>query len=178
MVKKKSVKKRKKVSKKKKTTKKVVNKPRISSQSVEIKMQPILVDNFVALQKVMVNLADKLGNVSTKIEKLLDLFEISAKTLAKKDFKLTGEKNPEVLEKLGELSEQNKIIARGLTLIHETAPTPIPIPTPKSIPGPIPTPQPVPIPTPTPESIKTPALKTEEYKKSTPFKPLNLKTSK
>ena len=131
-------------------------------------MQPILVDNFIALQKVMINLANKLDDVSTKMEKLLDLFELSAKTLAKKDFKLAGEGSPEVLKKLGELSEQNKIIARGLTLMHEAAPAPMPIQAP----------QPVPVSAPSAPPIPTPSLKTEEYKKSIPFKPLKTQTSK
>ena len=163
--KKKSVKKKKKPLKKK-TSKKSVKKPRVSTQKVAIEMQPVLVNNFVALQKVMVSLASKLDDVSMKMQKLLDLFELSAKTLAKKDFKLAGETSPEVLKKLGELSEQNKVIAKGLTMIPEA---------PATMPMPAPVPQPVPIPTPTP--TKTPAPK-EQYKKSTPFKPLKPKTSK
>ena len=166
MAKKKSVKKKKKNFKKKKTTKKTIKKPRISSQKVEIKMQPVLVDNFVALQKVMVNLANKLDDVSIKMAKLLDLFEVSAKTLAKKDFKLAGETSPEVLKKLGELSEQNKVIARGLTMIHEAAPVSMPVPAP------------VPVPTPTPTPTTKAPAPTEEYKRSAPFKPLKSKTSK
>jgi hypothetical protein len=167
MAKKKSVKKKssKKKTKKKKTTKKSIKKPRVSTQKVAIEMQPVLVNNFVALQKVMVSLASKLDDVSIKMQKLLDLFELSAKTLAKKDFKLAGETSPEVLKKLGELSEQNKVIAKGLTMIHE-APAPMPAPTPQPVPrpGPMPTPAPT-----TPPG---------EYKKSTPFKPLKPKTSK
>jgi len=165
MAKKKSVKKKssKKKTKKKKTTKKSIKKPRVSTQRVAIEMQPVLVNNFVALQKVMVSLASKLDDVSIKMQKLLDLFELSAKTLAKKDFKLAGETSPEVLKKLGELSEQNKVIAKGLTMIHE-APRPMPAPQPVPGPGPIPAPAPT-----TPPG---------EYKKSTPFKPLKPKTSK
>jgi len=170
--KKKTVKK-KKISKKKvkkKTIKKTTPKPKVSTQSVEIKMQPILVDNFIALQKVMINLANKLDDVSTKMEKLLDLFETSAKTLAKKEFKLAGETNPEVIKKLGELSEQNKIIARGLTLLHETA---APAPTPTPIPVPVPTSAPLPAPIkPTGPKLPPTGKPEEEYKKSTPFKPL------
>ena len=147
-------------AKKKKSVKKTkkAKKRTVSSQSVEIKMQPVLVDNFVSLQKVMVNLANKFDNLNTQIIKLLDLFEISAKSLAKKDFKLGQEEsNKEVLNKLGELSEQNKIIAKGLTLIHESIPRET-------------TPQIMPMP-----SAQMPALKkpeTEEYKKSGSFKPL------
>jgi len=53
----------------------------------------------------------------------LELFEISAKTLAEKDIKLDtgkkGEEDKKVVEKLGVLLDQNKIIARSLTLLHE-----------------------------------------------------------
>ena len=170
MAKKKSVKKKKpkKHSKTKVSKKKTTKKSKVSSQIVQVKMEPVLVDNFIALQKVMVNLASKLDGVTIKIEKLLDLFETSAKTLAKKDFKLAGESSPEVLKKLGELSEQNKIIAKGLTMIHEKTPAPAPMPT---MP-PIPTPMPTPAPSNTPMPARTP----EEYKKSAPFKPLKSKS--
>ena len=46
------------------------------------------------------------------------MFEISAKSLAEKDFDF-GKDNKEILEKLNELIGQNKTIARGVTLIHE-----------------------------------------------------------
>jgi len=79
----------------------------------------ILVENFVSLQKVMTNLSFKFDELSTQISKLLELFEISARTIA--------ERNPErergsvnVEEKLSSLIDQNKVIARGLTLLHET----------------------------------------------------------
>lgn len=82
----------------------------------------ILVENFVALQKVMTNLSLKFDGLTSQISKLLELFEISAKNLAHKDF--TNEKgnknNKEMMIKLDELVGQNKTIARGLTLMHES----------------------------------------------------------
>lgn len=80
-----------------------------------------LVENFIALQKVMVNLSVKFDDLTNKISKLLDLFEISAKSLAKKDFKMEkpGRDEEKVMQKLDNLAEQNKIIARGLTLMHD-----------------------------------------------------------
>jgi hypothetical protein len=147
---------------KKKRTLNVKN-PKVSIERVKVEMQPVLVENFIALQKVMINLANKLDDVSTKVEKLLDLFELSAKTLAKKDFKLAGEASPEIIKKLGEISEQNKIIAKGLTLLHETA-----------VPTQIHVPMPMPAPTFRP---RTPEGPEEEYKRSASFKPLKPKTS-
>ncbi len=112
-------------SPKRKSPKKAIKIKRETLEKVQVQIQPILVDNFVALQKVMVNLATKFDSLNSQLTKLLEIFEMSAKTLAKKGFKLEsseGKGNEEVLERLGELSEQNKIIARGLTLIHETVP--------------------------------------------------------
>jgi len=81
----------------------------------------ILVENFVALQKVMTNLSLKFDNLASQISKLLELFEISAKSLAEKNSGLGGSvKNEGMIEKLDNLLEQNKVIARGLTLLHES----------------------------------------------------------
>ncbi len=83
--------------------------------------QKSLNDNFIALQKVMTNLAIKFDSLSSQISQLLNLFEISAKALAEKDFDFekSNKDNKKIIEKLDTLSEQNKIIARGLTLMHE-----------------------------------------------------------
>lgn len=81
----------------------------------------MLVENFVALQKVMTNLSIKFDNLADQISKLLELFEISAKALAEKEFNLEkGDKSTKkIIEKIDTLLEQNKLIARGLTLMHE-----------------------------------------------------------
>ncbi len=94
--------------------KKEVVKKKVSQDSESV--EQVLIENFVSLQKVMTNLAVKFESLSTQISKLLELFEISAKSLAEKDFSI-GEK--EVSQKLDNLLEQNKIIARGITLLHE-----------------------------------------------------------
>lgn len=77
--------------------------------------EKILVENFVALQKVMVDLSEKFTNLSSQLSQLLKLFEISAKTLAEKGL----EDNQEIVKKLDALLDQNKIIAKGITLLHE-----------------------------------------------------------
>ncbi len=81
-----------------------------------IKMDKVLIENFVSLQRVMTNLAVKFDNLSGQISKLLELFEISAKTLAEKGYSTEDKK---VAEKLDNLLEQNKIIAKGIVLLHE-----------------------------------------------------------
>ena len=45
-----------------------------------------LIENFVLIQRVMVNLSGKIDNLTNQISKLLELFEISAKALAEKNF--------------------------------------------------------------------------------------------
>jgi len=121
---KKVVKKKKTVSKKKTTPKKktvkkpVIRTPKISKD--DAKLGRVLIENFVGLQKVMVNLSVKFDDLSNKISKLLELFEISAKTLAEKDLTIekTARDDTRIIKEIGNLSEQNKVIARGLTLMH------------------------------------------------------------
>ncbi|HKL24045.1 MAG TPA: hypothetical protein VJ912_01785 [Candidatus Nanoarchaeia archaeon] len=87
-----------------------------------------LINNFVSFQKVMTNLTEKFDKLSSQMSKLLELFEESARSLAEKDYKEEKqgkadkeemEKKKEIVEKLESVLEQNKIIARGLTLMHE-----------------------------------------------------------
>ena len=121
---KKVVKKKKAVSKKKTTSKKknkkkpVIKSPKISKD--DAKLGRVLIENFVGLQKVMVNLSVKFDDLSNKISKLLELFEISAKALAEKDLTVekTARDDTQIMKEMGNLSEQNKVIARGLTLMH------------------------------------------------------------
>lgn len=112
-----------KVSKKKKAPSlqvKKVSSERITNSNVE----RILVENFVALQKVMVNLSVKIEDLTTKTSKLFELFELSAKSLAEKDSEAgqVEKDDKEMIGKLDNLFEQNKVIARGLTLLHEREP--------------------------------------------------------
>jgi len=97
----------------------VVSKSSANSLNVE----KALIENFIALQKVMTNLAIKLDNLSTKTGKLLDLFEISAKAIAEKDLSLDGGPSKKVVAdmsgKLDKLLDQNKVLAKGVSLLHE-----------------------------------------------------------
>lgn len=88
----------------------------------EITIEKALIENFVGLQKVMVNLSSKFDNLANQIAKLLELFEISAKALARKDFGIEkGEKDSEkIIEKIDNLSKQAGLIGKGLVLIHES----------------------------------------------------------
>ena len=104
----------------KKIIRKAVKKPIIRTSS-EVRAERVLVENFVSLQRVMVNLSAKFDNLATQISKLLELFEISAKALAEKETGLPRENlgDKRVIEKLDNLTDQNKILARGVALLHE-----------------------------------------------------------
>ena len=87
----------------------------------EIKVERELIENFIGLQKVMLTLSAKFEALSSQISRLLDLFEISAKTLAKKEFSYSGDLDAKrIMEKLDNISQQAGLIGRGLALIHET----------------------------------------------------------
>ena len=62
----------------------------------------------------------KFDDLTRRIDRLLDIFEISAKALAEKevDFNKPAD-NKEIIEKLNNLLDQNKTIARGVALVHE-----------------------------------------------------------
>ncbi len=114
---KKGVKKSKTTKQKKEGSK--VNKAKIGRDAE--KLNELLIENFVNLQKVLTNLSIKFDNLADQIAKLLQLFEISAKSFADKLSTTVPEieKDKEFLEKLNRLLEQNKVIAKGLTLMEE-----------------------------------------------------------
>lgn len=87
----------------------------------EIKVEKALMDNFIGLQKVMVNLSSKFDNLANQISKLLELFEISARAMAVKDFSAEKEnkESKQIIEKLDKISEHAGLIGKGLVLIHE-----------------------------------------------------------
>ena len=89
------------------------------SNSSTYKVDKILIENFVALQKVMANFSKKFDELSKQMSKLLQLFEISAKSFAQKDFTLESPDTKKLSQKMDNLLEQNKTIAKGLALMHE-----------------------------------------------------------
>ncbi len=97
----------------------VVKKTKAVSSQGEVRVEKVLVENFVSLQHVMTNLAVKFENLSGQISKLLELFEISAKALAEKGALGDERADKRAAEKLDTLLEQTKVIAKGLALLHE-----------------------------------------------------------
>ena len=86
-------------------------------------MEQALIDNFINLQRVLTNLSVKFDELSGNIQKLLQLFEISAKSFAEKHPGKENEKQAEVdkeyLKKLDSLLDQNKTIAKGIMMMEE-----------------------------------------------------------
>jgi len=96
-------------------------------------LEQALINNFTNLQKVLTNLSIKFEELSNNMSKLLQLFEISAKSFAEKysgkleelekptkeEMQKQKELDKKYLEKLDSLLNQNKIIAKGIMLMEE-----------------------------------------------------------
>lgn len=81
-------------------------------------IEEALIDNFVKMQKVLTNLTIKFEVLSDQISKLLQLFEIAARSFVQKqDDKIKDDRD--FLKKLDTMLDQNRTIAKGLTLIEE-----------------------------------------------------------
>lgn len=100
----------------KKTTKKAIKK-RVTSKRTESK----LVEHTLALQKHNLNLIEKVEGLTGRIDAMLQLFESAADALAQKELQVREEdqNTKKMLERLDLLFEQNKIIAKGITLVHD-----------------------------------------------------------
>lgn len=77
-----------------------------------------IIKNLVELQKVHTNLAEKFDKLSNEISHLLTLFEITARTFTK-NAPIGEEKDREFLEKIDRLLDQNKVLAKGITIMEE-----------------------------------------------------------
>lgn len=85
-----------------------VEKPKKKRRRTSAKTVDILVENFVSLQKVMVEMSLKIENLSEQIKDLLDLFEKSARTFSEKEGARIAPEDKEFLDKLDRLIELNK----------------------------------------------------------------------
>ena len=106
----------------KKTGKKKYKKTKKQSHT-----EKVLINNFISLQKVLTNLVVKFDELSTNMSKLLQLFEISAKSFVEKynpkeigiEPQKTEKDDKELLKKLDSLLDQNKTIAKGILLMED-----------------------------------------------------------
>lgn len=114
------------VTRKKATKKRAPAKRKSSNKQKSSKATPrisradnLLLQNFVSLQQVIVDLSIKLNDLSSNMSQLLKLFEVSAEALVKNDFNVGGQSNKEIVDRLNILLEQNKLVARGISLMGE-----------------------------------------------------------
>ena len=96
----------------------MVIKKKMGKKESENNIEELLIENFVALQSAFSKMAQKMDNLTGNISRLLDLFEKSAKEFVGNQGTLTKE-DKEFIEKLDKLIDQNKVIAKGLTLMDE-----------------------------------------------------------
>jgi len=90
-------------------------------------LEQTLIDNFTSLQKVLTNLVIKFDGLSTNMSKLLQLFEISAKSFVEthptreheNGKKEDRKEDKEFIKKLDSLLDQNKTIAKGILLMED-----------------------------------------------------------
>lgn len=90
-----------------------------TSETKKSNIEHVLVQNLVELQKVHTHLAERIDKLSTQISELLALFEMAARSFAQQPVNKVAEKDKDFLDKVDKLLEQNKTIAKGLTLMEE-----------------------------------------------------------
>lgn len=78
-----------------------------------------LLHNLVELQKVHMTLIEKFDRMSKQMSDLLTLFEMAARSFAVHPANQTSEKDKEFLDKIDRLLDQNKTIAKGLTMMED-----------------------------------------------------------
>ncbi|PIN92755.1 hypothetical protein COU54_05850 [Candidatus Pacearchaeota archaeon CG10_big_fil_rev_8_21_14_0_10_31_24] len=78
-----------------------------------------IIENLVELQKVQTNLSEKFDKLTEQLTSLLGLFEMAARSFAENPENKIAEKDKEFLDKVDRLLDQNKTIAKGLTLVEE-----------------------------------------------------------
>lgn len=107
--------------KKKKTRKrKSSSKSKSSTKKVDREIEHAILQNLVELQKVQTGMSEKFSHLAKEISSLLALFEVTARNFAKnipENDQFTKDK--EFLDKIDKLLDQNKTLAKGLTIMEE-----------------------------------------------------------
>ena len=109
----------------KKTVKKVVRvKEIVNAAPKELPKTTIdlVIENSIALQKVVTELAVNIKKMSLDISEMLELFKESAKSLSseKADEEIKKSDLDELKSRIDELIDQNKIIAKGILLLESS----------------------------------------------------------
>lgn len=82
-------------------------------------LEHAILKNLVELQKIHTDVAEKFDKLAKEISQMLALFELAARSFAKNAPTADIEKDKEFLEKIDKLLDQNKVLAKGLTLMEE-----------------------------------------------------------
>ncbi len=98
--------------------KKKVNR-KIEEGEKQESIEEAVLKNLISLQKINTDLAEKFDRLAKEISTLLGLFEVTAKNFSKHIALGEYEKDKEFLEKIDKLLDQNKTLAKGLTLMEE-----------------------------------------------------------
>ena len=91
----------------------------LSAQSNKSGIEQKILENLVELQKVHTSLAERFDKLAGEISKLLTLFEMAARSFAEQPANQVAERDKDFLDKVDRLLEQNKTIAKALTLVEE-----------------------------------------------------------
>ena len=104
-----------------KPNRKAARSPPASRGFSNAELEKMLINNFTHLQKIQTNLTIKLEELTEKIARLLNLFEISAKSFIEKQGIGTGltKEDKAFLQKLDKVAEQNQTIAKALTIMEQ-----------------------------------------------------------
>jgi hypothetical protein len=81
--------------------------------------EELLIENFVGLQRAMINLSMKFENLSDNISKLLNVFEISARDYMINKGRQTPEVDRDLLNRINMLVDQNKNIMGSIRALDE-----------------------------------------------------------
>ena len=81
--------------------------------------EELLIENFVGLQRAMINLSMKFENLSDNMSKLLNVFEVSARDYMVNKGRVTPEVDRDLLNRINMLLEQNKNILNSVRAIDE-----------------------------------------------------------
>ncbi|MCX8158823.1 MAG: hypothetical protein N3D20_00820 [Candidatus Pacearchaeota archaeon] len=78
-----------------------------------------VLENLIQLQKLYADLAENFAKTSQKLDSLINLFESTAKSFASQPQSEENERQKEITNMLNQILEQDKIIAKGITIIEE-----------------------------------------------------------
>jgi len=80
----------------------------------------LLLENTIALQKILTSLATELKALNKKVSELFELFEAASLSFKEAKEKGVGEIPTDLADKIDTIIEQNKTIAKGLLLLEKT----------------------------------------------------------